>query len=662
MARGEGDETSVTNQVRSVLRVVPAGWTLAATPGAPHDPRNPDAGTWPNGHYVDNDVRISRGHPQGSQYHRMIADVQTGLINTVAATQGDRLWRNRLEAAQTLDLFEELGIWVLVNGQTYNCKDPSHVAMLEQLGVFARLESRRHGVRIDGAAYERALAGKIDNGPVPFGNRSVWTDDVPRKFLGWEPNHDDGSWDRARLMVKEEIQGVLSHAEIARRVNADGYRTSRGNEWTGDTLRQYLLSPWVRGIVTYTGAVPDGEPPFTPVPGTNFTALVPDPDEQEMLRLALGTGPDKGGHHKRDDPQHLLTGFARCGRVLDASDGRGECPVCGYHLTLDRDGKLTRHNPASGGWNVLSGPPCAGQDPLRMFPHDRAGEVCGAVLTNRVGTSNGQPAYQCPAWPRGCGKLSRNEADTDRWVTANLLHWLSGPKGAYDRAVSATHAEDPAVSELHAKQTTDKALLPPLLDKLGDGLIADDEYATQKARIQGRINDRQAIIDRKATRQRAAVITERGKKLSDVWKSGRWNLEKKRAVLATFLDHVDVLPARQGPIPFDPSKVIVVPLAAWADDAPAGSLAAPFTVMNDGQDPRKRPARNPVPARDRVLNWLTAHPDDTLTAVDVMTYGLTDARDIKATRLLLWRMEKAGELDAIRGTRGRQAIRYTLPE
>jgi hypothetical protein len=48
--------------------------------------------------------------------------------------------------------------------------------------------------------------------------------------------------------------------------------------------------------------------------------------------------------------------------------------------------------------------------------------------------------------------------------------------------------------------------------------------------------------------------------------------------------------------------------------------------------------------------------------VDVMTYGLTDARDIKATRLLLWRMEKAGELDAIRGTRGRQAIRYTLPE
>lgn len=638
----------------------------ASTPGAPHNPKDPAAGYWPPGHYIDNDTRISRGHPKGSQFHRILADVRSGAINAIGATAGDRLWRNRRESAETLDLFEELGTWVAVNGQAYNCRDPRHTAMLEQLGVFARLETAVMGQRIDRAAYERALAGKIDNGPVPFGCRPVWSGDTPRKFLGWQ--RDPEPWDRMRAAVKEIMQGVLSRAEIARRLNADGFRTNRGNEWDGDTLRQYLLSPWVRGVVTYTGAVPDGEPPFTEVPGTNFEALVPDPDEWAMLRLALGTGPDKGGHHKRDDPQHLLTGFARCGRVLDASDGRGECAVCGHHLTLTKAGTLHKHNPSHGGFYDRSGEECpgSGRDPLRTFPHEREGQVCGAVLTNRRGTSNGQPVYCCPAYPRGCGKLARNEAETDRWVTVNLFNWLSGPAGAYDQAVASVHAEDPAVSQLHEAQVKDKRRLASVdsdwyaTDPPGAAFGGSlDRKITVEKEIQARISDRQATIDRKATRKRAEGIPERGVRLAEAWDN--WGLARQRATLGMFLDHVDVLPCRQGPIPFDPSKVIVVPLAAWADDAPAGLLTAPDAGPHF-TDPRKDRQRSPVPARDRILGWLRANPGADLTAVDIMERGLADARDVKAARLLLWRMEKAGELAVtVPGVRGYSAAHYALP-
>ena len=118
MKHGKGDESAVTRQVNDVVRdVARFGWAVAATPGAPHDPKDPAAGCWPPGHYVDNDVRISRGHPKKSQFHRLLADVRAGAITAVAATQGDRLWRNRAETAETLDLFEDLVIWVMVNGQ-----------------------------------------------------------------------------------------------------------------------------------------------------------------------------------------------------------------------------------------------------------------------------------------------------------------------------------------------------------------------------------------------------------------------------------------------------------------------------------------------------------------------------------------------------------------
>jgi hypothetical protein len=124
---------------------------------------------------------------------------------------------------------------------------------------------------------------------------------------------------------------------------------------------------------------------------------------------------------------------------------------------------------------------------------------------------------------------------------------------------------------------------------------------------------------------------------------------------------VDVLPCRQGPIPFDPSKVIVTPLAAWAGDAPAGSLAVPDAAASF-TDPRKDRNRNPVPARDRILNWLHANPGSDLTAVDIMDYGLADSRDVKSARLLLWRMDQAGEIAVtIRGVRGRTANHYGLP-
>src|SRR5207342_3158435 len=122
--------------------------------------------------------------------------------------------------------------------------------------------------------------------------------------------------------------------------------------WNGDTLRQYLLSPWVRGVCVYTGKwVPRGVTPPKEVPGQNFTALVADPDRWADLKAALGSGPDKGGHVTRDNPQHLLTGFIQCHRVLDESDGRGECGICGTRTALTTKGLLKAHDPAHGGWN-----------------------------------------------------------------------------------------------------------------------------------------------------------------------------------------------------------------------------------------------------------------------------------------------------------------------
>ena len=475
-----------------------------------------------------------------------------------------------------------------------------------------------------------------------------------------------------RNAIADILRGVLARAEIARRLNDDGFRTRQGNPWNGDTLRQYLLSPWVRGVCVYTGKhVPEGVTPPDEVTGTNFVPLV-SPREWEALKLALAPGPDKGGHFSRDDPQHLLTGFAYCGRILDATDARGVCGTCGQRPGLTANGKLKNHDPAHGGWGGSKAARCTGSGtaPGKVIPHPREGQVCGARLTNRRGTSNGQPVYCCPAYPRGCGKVARNEEETDRWVKINLFWWLSGPEGAYDLSAAGTQTEDLAISSLYTEQETDRKKLARLHSDWADRPLEStwrrEDYEQQGRDIEDRMARREALLDRQAQHKRAEVIPERGAELVRVWEE-KWSLSRRRNALAMFLGRVDVLSCRLGPIPFDPSKVIVTPLREWAKDAPPGSLDVPaakiaFTDPRIDRVPRDR-VRRSTPARDRILKWLESHPRDDLSAMDVMTYGLADARDKKAAYLLLWRMAKTGELGVTQeGVRGLLAPRFGLPD
>src|SRR5690606_11018577 len=83
------------------------------------------------------------------------------------------------------------------------------------------------------------------------------------------------------------------------RLNAEGVRTTAGNQWTIGTLRRTLTSPYVAGLRSYRGSI---------VGGAAWPAII-DRDTWELLLAGASARRRPGRPPKR---QRLLSGLLAC--------------------------------------------------------------------------------------------------------------------------------------------------------------------------------------------------------------------------------------------------------------------------------------------------------------------------------------------------------------
>ncbi len=185
---------------------------------------------------------------------------------------------------------------------------------------------------------------------------------------------------------------------------------------------------------------------------------------------------------------------------------------------------------------------------------------CGSALQSRP-YATGTRAYVCygPAGRDSGGRLHLGivAEPLEILVAERVLDRLDGPKLAEIRA--GVGSEE---TRWIAKQLADdeQALTELAADYYQRKLISRREFFANRGELERRAKRTRAVLARKA---RAGMLAEirTGEELRAKWAG--WDVDQRRALLDSVLDHVVVLPStRRGSRRFDPDR-LVIPKGAW---------------------------------------------------------------------------------------------------
>jgi site-specific DNA recombinase len=264
-----GDSLGVRRQIEDCQREADRrGWTVVDT-------------------YVDDDRSAWSGKAR-PEYQRLCGDIAARHVDAVVVWHLDRLTRSPRELEDFVDLCDRgLGTPIAWVSGDFDVSTGDGRFMARILAAMARKESDDKSRRIKRKHLELAESGEWPGGGSrPFGyladRRSLDPDEA--------------------AAVREAVARVLagdSLRSVAADFNERGIRTSKGNEWTIQTLRRMLWSARISGQREHLGRIV----------GPGKWAAIVTPDETAKLRTLLAS-PERRAH--RAPRRYLLTGLLCC--------------------------------------------------------------------------------------------------------------------------------------------------------------------------------------------------------------------------------------------------------------------------------------------------------------------------------------------------------------
>jgi DNA invertase Pin-like site-specific DNA recombinase len=510
-----GEERGVGRQVDDCRELIARhpDWTLDDRP-------------WEQGGhvYVDNDISAMSGKRRPA-YEAAMAAIAKGEIRGVVVYMQSRIWRNRRERAEGLELFRAARARLeIVKGQSVDMTKAMDRGMVALLGEFDTLEAEIKGERQQAAIVENAEMGAYHGPNRPFGFQIIYT------------TNKDGQ--RLRTLMVDDVEAALIREAVrriiddpnhsVRRVAVDwnerGYRTTEGNLWLSSPLKFILVHPRNIGIREHQPGWEGGRTTQRGADNVQYKASWPaivDEDDWRTLREIL-LDPVRLLHHHGNARRHLLSGFVICGK-------------CGARM--------------------VGGPQ-------------------GGIGKNK------KPRYACRPKPEGCGCMSRLSEDVDTVVEKQVFHWLED-NGLYDQACQAVEGDE--VKGLRQEKKELLARRDELDDFLADGTWDRLRYERQIARIKTRLKGVDGRLARAVSVTSLRNIPERGTALVEKWETsendGPPGLEFRRQIIAALVDRVvihDTITGRNRHKD-TASRVQIFP-AAWANLLEDPTAASPPPV------------------------------------------------------------------------------------
>lgn len=253
---------------------------------------------------VENNVSASEGKREG--WERVLRMIEQGEVDVVVAWHLDRITRTMrdLETLIELGVKHDVGIATATGDIDLTTDTGRMVARI--LAAVARAEVERKAERQILANLQRVESG-----------RHFW---AWRPF-GYEP--DGTPREKEAELLRDAYAQVVSGVRVARirdYWNSLGMKTSKGKEWSTQTVGQLLKDPRNAGILTYNG-VEAAKGAWTP--------LIDEDTLRVAQRRLRGTGTRRGPLGRSDAE---LLGVATCGtckkRVYTQTGPKGPVYTC----------------------------------------------------------------------------------------------------------------------------------------------------------------------------------------------------------------------------------------------------------------------------------------------------------------------------------------------
>lgn len=443
--------------------------------------------------YVDNDISALKGATRPA-YDRLLLAVARGEVTHVIAYGLSRLWRNRRERAEAIELFGRHRVSVtLVKGGELDLSSAAGRAVAGLMGEMDTMESEIKGERVARAALDRAEQGRA-HAHVAYGWHRVYHRDASGAVLAW---HDEEDPAQAKI-VREIVERLLDHESI-KAITTDlnergvtppraALRALNGAEagtpytpqvWRPSTVRKIALRDANVAIVSR------GRQRF----GDAAWPAIVDRDKHEQV-VALLTDPSRATSNS-GARRHLLT------------YGIGQCGLCG-------------------------------------------GVLRAKVYSGTARRARGGAAYVCDA--KGC--TSRRQEDVDRLVEKTVVRRLARPDAAELLA-----RDDTSAREARERAATLRARLAQTQDDYDADLITRDQYLRSTQRHRAALAEAEQEATR-AVRGVAPELVARlaGPQAEAEWQA--LDTGQRRALLEAMGVVVKILPTKPGP-GFRPESVVV---------------------------------------------------------------------------------------------------------
>lgn len=256
-----------------------------------------------SGWYIDNDRSATSGKPR-PEWERLLADIEAGKIDAVAAWDQDRVNRTMDDLQRYQRVFIHHGVkFATTNGGEVDLTSPQGVLMAQTRTAYAQFENSMMRVRMRRAARQKAERG-----------RPKW-----RKAFGYLPytgtkEEDTGHREPDPVtgpLVAEAYRAILAGAsllDVCKPWNEAGHYGLTGKPWTSTTLSLFLRKARNAGLRSHT----DTKTGVTEIvgPGT-WTPLVDEKLWRSVQHVLKAPGRAPGPKSVR---RHLLTGLMRCGK------------------------------------------------------------------------------------------------------------------------------------------------------------------------------------------------------------------------------------------------------------------------------------------------------------------------------------------------------------
>jgi site-specific DNA recombinase len=239
--------------------------------------------------YEDNGKSAWSGKTRPA-FLRLVRDIRQDKFDVILAVAEDRLARNSQEKIGLQAECTKYGItWHTLAGGTVDPSTASGGLLSTITGAIAEYESTIKAERVRARIEDRANSGHGSWGTRPFGFEIDRVTPVPEEA-------------EAIRMAYESVIAQVSLYTVAKTLNQRGLKTSRGNEWSYQSVRKLIMNPRNVGRVVHRGEVlKDVDAAWEPlVEESVYEAAV-----------AILTDPKRVTAPGRK-PVHLLAGIAQC--------------------------------------------------------------------------------------------------------------------------------------------------------------------------------------------------------------------------------------------------------------------------------------------------------------------------------------------------------------